>query len=178
MTLQTGRVMPNRRNKSRKGFTFIELILVVLLIGIVVASATPQLGRVGRGLRTDNFAYDMTRWLSTLKDRSIAEAKVYRLVFSEEAGAYWAERAEWRGGDVQLSFKPVKGRYGARRNIPDQASIELEGGFPTFFPSGEGTAFLISVLEEGKEIYSLTSPGGYGTIQLNQVTHESIESNK
>ena len=157
------------------GFTFIELILVLLIVGTLVALASPRLDKAWRGHRVDNFAYSMGRLLATLGDRAVADTRVYRLGLSGDKMAYWTERARVKSEEQRrLIFKPIKGRYGRKRRVPDGVRLELDGEVPTFFPSGMQSYFTLSILEGGEPIYTITSKGVYGAVQLSRVTDAGI----
>jgi prepilin-type N-terminal cleavage/methylation domain-containing protein len=172
--MMTSPIGPRKDNRggSSTGFTLLELLLVALLISVLVGIAVPRLYQTWRGVQTDHLAYNMAQLLTSLGERAVAESKVYRLKIQEDPMQYWVERSSPSSGlGGVLHFKPVRSRYFRKRWVPRHLSLELEQGKdPLFFPDGQSSLFTLLIREEGQEVYSLSTKGVYGYVQLKQTS--------
>lgn len=64
-----------------RGFTLVELIIVIALTGIVSAIAAPQLSRMIQGIQVKSATQDMVSEMVLLKIRAIKENRKYRIIF-------------------------------------------------------------------------------------------------
>jgi general secretion pathway protein H len=73
-----------------KGFTLIELAIVIVVLGIMVTLVIPSMGEItGANLRRS--ARHLTSMTRFLRDEAEAKKTVYRLRFDVPGGHYWAE---------------------------------------------------------------------------------------
>lgn len=157
----------SRSNERRRqgGFTLIELGLVILIIGAIVALVVPRLRDQGRAELMSE-----TRKLAAtfrfLQQEAILNGRVYRLTFDLDQQRYFVTQA-----DADEEFQPTSGVLGRDVTLPSTvhiADLDLpytfgkvyEGvGVTHFFPDGfvEPTAIH---LDNGQEAYSLYVPNG------------------
>jgi general secretion pathway protein H len=78
------------RNPKSKGFTLIELMVVIVVLGVMMTLIIPQLGNIGDA-NLKRSARHLTGMISFLRDEAQAKKKVYRLRFDIQGGKYWAE---------------------------------------------------------------------------------------
>ena len=101
-----------RRKTSQQGFTFIELAVVLLILGVVATLAFPALHNlVSRDLKTS--ARHLIRTVYFLYDRAAATKLDYRLYYNLERQEYWAVV---RSGD---EFVPVAATFLGRTTLPE-----------------------------------------------------------
>jgi general secretion pathway protein H len=77
--------------RNRKGFTFIELTVVLVLIGLVFTITMP---RFRDAILTDTLksaTRKMVGRIKSLRNEAISEHKAYVLVFDLESNRYWIE---------------------------------------------------------------------------------------
>ena len=77
--------------KDTKGYTFIELVVVLMLMGLVFAIAMP---RFRDAVVTDAFkstARKMVGQLRALRNEAIRDHEEYVLIFDLESNRYWTE---------------------------------------------------------------------------------------
>ena len=113
-----GEVTQARR--SARGFTLLELILVLLLISTVLAMAAPSLRGFARGRQTAEAASQLLAMTHWARSQAAAEGRLYRLNVDVQAGAYWLSRQ--RGG----AFVELDGEYGRHFRLPDGVTVSLE----------------------------------------------------
>ena len=73
-----------------KGFTLIELAVVVAILGVMIALVAPKLGELGEA-NLKRSARHLTGMIRFLHEESQAKKREYRLRFDIQDGRYWAE---------------------------------------------------------------------------------------
>ncbi len=74
------------------GFTLVETMVVVVVIGIVFAIAVPNLAQTNRGRRVEAAANDLAARMNLERQRTIATRIPHRLVLLPGSHAYRTER--------------------------------------------------------------------------------------
>ncbi len=75
------------RNRRGAGFTIIEVVTVLAVIGIVVAIAMPRL-RISPQRRVDSTARQLARDLELARTRALAARRQVRVAFDPSTGTY------------------------------------------------------------------------------------------
>lgn len=139
-----------RIDQPSRGFTLIELVLVMLIIGLLLAIVAPALGGLLRSQRMDQSARTITAMLQEARVRSAADAKPYRLVIDTDDNTCWLEALTPEG------FARPKSIAGKVLELEDKLVIELEGGVeegPLLFvrvePDGTGALSQITMTRDG-----------------------------
>ncbi|GAB4204169.1 MAG: hypothetical protein OHK0013_18890 [Sandaracinaceae bacterium] len=73
--------------RARAGFTLIELMLVVVLVGISAAMVAPSIMRTMASSRTGRCQYDVARLLRTARGNAIASGRAQLVDFDPGTGA-------------------------------------------------------------------------------------------
>ncbi len=73
-----------------KGFTLIEIAIVIVVLGIMISLVIPRLGEIGEA-NLKRSARHLTGMIRFLRDDAQAKKTVYRLKFDIQSGRYWAE---------------------------------------------------------------------------------------
>ncbi|MFN3167806.1 MAG: Tfp pilus assembly protein FimT/FimU [Phycisphaeraceae bacterium] len=140
----------SRAARPSRGFTLIELVLVMLIIGLLLAIVAPSLGGLLRSQRMDQGARTVAAMLKDARVRAAGEAKPYRLVIDTQDNTAWLEVLTPEG------FERLKSHVGKIVELGDKFTIELEGG-----------------QEEGDLLYIRVEPDG--TADLAQITLTRID---
>jgi len=80
------------RITKNKGMTLIELIMVVAILGIVLAIASPNFMRYRQNTNLRETAEDFTAQIALYRHRAMAEDIRYRIAINLAAGEYSVER--------------------------------------------------------------------------------------
>ena len=80
------------RITKNKGMTLIELIMVVAILGIVLAIASPNFMRYRQNTNLRETAEDFTAKIALYRHRAMAEDIRYRIAINLAAGEYSVER--------------------------------------------------------------------------------------
>ncbi|MFK7788966.1 MAG: Tfp pilus assembly protein FimT/FimU [Phycisphaeraceae bacterium] len=139
-----------RIGRTSRGFTLIELVLVMLIIGLLLAIVAPALGGLLRSQRIDQSARIITALLQEARVRSAADAKPYRLVIDTDENTCWLEALTPEG------FVRPSSIAGKVLKLEDKLVIELEGGseegpflFVRVEPDGTGELAQITMTRDG-----------------------------
>ena len=68
-------------NALRNGFTLIELVIVISLMGIISAIAAPQIYQIMPAVRVNSASRQVVSEMHLLKMRAISENRKYRIIF-------------------------------------------------------------------------------------------------
>ncbi len=80
------------KNKKNKGFTLVELVIVMVLLGFALAVALPNFVRHRQNTNLREATEDFTAQIALYKQRAGAEDVRYRIVINQAAGEYSVER--------------------------------------------------------------------------------------
>ncbi len=115
MTWSTGQKINDRR-----GFTLVELILVMVLMLGLLAMAGPRLNRFSRGRVLTSQAQMLVEQINAARDRAASRAVVCRVVIDVEDGT--TRILEQRGG----TFVDLDGTIGRAIYLPQGFQISLQ----------------------------------------------------
>lgn len=129
-------ISPIGVTKASKGFSLIELSLVIIIIGIALALAVPNFSKGYDRFLLNNTADDLLRMSRWAQAMAIGQGRIYALFFSHGQHAYAIRRARTNEMDDQDSFEPVKGMIGHEHELA--LGIELDSGLNQidFYPDG------------------------------------------
>lgn len=170
-----------------KGFTLVEILVVVVIITVMVSLAVLSIGVTGRDSQLDEESRRIEGLVGLLHDRAVLEGRDFGLRIEPTAYefvVYEPQRDRWMPLDQEHEFR--------RRNLPKGVSFQLEldsqivvikaidrnlaGDDPPPGPqvaiaaSGEGTPFRLTLLRDGTK--SKASVDGDA---LGKITHESSD---
>ena len=124
---QTPRVVNLPPHTSRltphgfKGFTLIELAVVVAILGIMIALVAPRFADIGSA-NLKRSARHLTGMIRFLRDESQAKKIEYRLRFDVKAGQYWAETLASLS-DTTVEFRRVTSVLGGEGSLSGQTTF-------------------------------------------------------
>lgn len=123
--------------RTSRGFTLIELVLVMLIIGLLLALVAPSLGGLLRSNQLDSAARTVAAMLKEARTRAASEARPYRLVIDTQESTCWLEVLTTEG------FERPETSFGKILELDDNLLIELEGG------TTEGDRLMVRVEPDG-----------------------------
>jgi type II secretion system protein H len=126
-------VMMSPIGEKSKGFTLIEILLVIVIIGVLVSMAVPNFSKEYARFQLNAAANDLltiSRWAQAM---AIGQGRVYALSFSDEKRSYRLLRASM---DDQGSFEPLKNTIGKMHKIPEGIDLDVDNKNIEFHPDG------------------------------------------
>ena len=127
----------SRAVRTTRGFTLIELVLVILIIGLLMAIVAPAMGGLLRSQRLDGSARIIAGMLKEARIRAAADAKPYRLVIDTDDNTCWLEALTPQG------FERPQSSVGKVLEFGDGLILEFEGG------ETEGPLLMVRVEPDG-----------------------------
>lgn len=141
-----------RRIKNKNGFTFIELVIVLTLLGVLLAIAVPRLHPVSRW-QLEGAAGEMAGNLRLARSEAVFSGKICRVTFFIYAGAYRLTLAE----NNQMIQLPEEIFFQGQTTFAKDASNNPFIYFNALGrPSGGGTVILES--RDGDKRYIIVTP--------------------
>lgn len=104
-----------------KGFTLIELAVVVVILGVMIALIVPRLGEIGEA-NLKRSARHLTGMIRFLHEESQAKKTIYRLRFDIQDGRYWAEALTLTSGKTR-EFKRTTSVIGGEGSLSGQTTF-------------------------------------------------------
>ncbi|HEY6009863.1 MAG TPA: prepilin-type N-terminal cleavage/methylation domain-containing protein [Nitrospirota bacterium] len=117
---QGSRVKDQQKDVIR-GFTLIELTIVIVVLGIMLALIIPRLGELGEA-NLKRSSRHLTGMMRFLRDDAAAKKKVYRLRFDVTEGRYWAEELI-RLGEKVGEFKRASSEIATEGTLSGQTTF-------------------------------------------------------
>lgn len=145
--------------RSDKGFTLIELIVVIALISLFLVFAIPKLGEVSESdLRRD--IRHIIGAISYLHDEAIMKRREFRLNYNIAMGEYWATEIVKEGpiGEEKkfentfINKKRLSGSVRFKDIVVPEHQGSVEKFFTHFYPSGWVESTRIH-LQQGEDKY-------------------------
>jgi general secretion pathway protein H len=148
------------QSKSQSGFTLIELILVLFIVGLLLATVFPKLSGLGRG-DLNLTSRHLIRTVQLIMDRSTSTKRLYRLHYDLDHHQYWATVLQGNG-----EFVPVDPSVLTRVTLPRlvqfedvttlrQGKVTQGEAYTQFYPTGMVEKTLLHLTLGDKETVTL-----------------------
>ena len=108
-------------NPQSNGFTLIELMVVVVVLGVMMGLVIPRLGDMGEA-NLKRSARHLTGMIKFLRDEAQAKKAVYRIRFDIQGNRYWAEELTVLS-DRTREFKRLQVAMANDGNLAGQTSF-------------------------------------------------------
>ncbi|MDD2702661.1 MAG: prepilin-type N-terminal cleavage/methylation domain-containing protein [Candidatus Omnitrophica bacterium] len=136
-----------------KGYTFIELICVVIIVGILAGISVPQVKNVFLGVQLESTAQELRSFMDYVRQRSFLERVVIRIHISPDEAEYWAAESG--------SVKRLK-----TFRIPSGIHIESDKEEIFFYPDGKSDKADIRLEGPSGRNILLTTRGILGGVKV------------
>lgn len=131
------------------GFTLIELIIVLFIIGIVSGLVGMMVSRGTGSLETRTFTKDVSAVLRYARNHAVSEKKIYCFVIDrdEQMLRLYAETPDYKKIDLVTD-----------KVIPEELEIKVQGNdeeaqYIEFFPQGHSSGGVVEIINEKGTVY-------------------------
>ncbi len=104
-----------------KGFTLIELTVIIVILGVMLTLIIPRLGELGEA-NLKRSARHLTGMIRFLRDEAQATKADYRLRFDIHEGKYWAE-VQQRTGATTVEYRKYSSALGSEGSLSGQTTF-------------------------------------------------------
>lgn len=150
--------------KRNDGVTFIELFIVIIIIGALTSIAIPQLKKTLDNFELEGFAKKIYIFSLYLQESAITQGKTFCLNINKEQGELKA--GYYENGE----FKTLLGSFAKTYKAPAGVSIFQEPSDKNdvfFYPDASINPISIKFTNKRKQTITLTIKGAAGEISLN-----------
>lgn len=110
--------------KTKYGFTLLELVVVVAFISILTGMVIPIYNRTMYSLRIRNTTQDITSLIRFAQEKAVAESREFRVLIDDESGKFSLLRLKSQSLDGEKEFEPVgTGDGGGIITLPETIKI-------------------------------------------------------
>lgn len=148
-----------KRRSSRQGFTFIELMVVIIIIMVLTSISTPLFKNTFAKIQLEQTLRQLQTFIGYLHQRSVIERKVICLLVDNQQKQYWGQMHDSPARLGSYSF-PEKFTLDVKKiTNPQDESI-------LFYPDGAIDAVTIEILTPSGRSLSITTEGVYGGAKI------------
>jgi general secretion pathway protein H len=141
-----------KRGQTRRGFTLVEVVVVLLVLAVALAVGVPAIGHGADGLRSRSEAAGVANFLRAAREQAVTRNRVYEVRVDTEAGV------------LVLIPSPADGTGGAgtvqaARHLAAPVRIEAEPPLRravTFSPQGLSSGARFRIKAPGPRAYVIT----------------------
>lgn len=159
-----GETVP-RRCGEVAAFTFVELMLVAILIGVLATLSVPMFRRTFQDLQLGNTSQNMATLCRYANQKAIIERSVYRLNLEPRRGKFWLTQCAL-GPSSGEDFKRLGGRLGKVYSVPAGITLECQVKNIAFYPDGSADKASIQLTNLNKKSLVLTTEKSRGYIKV------------
>jgi prepilin-type N-terminal cleavage/methylation domain-containing protein len=158
----TSRVGKRRliNKEGRRGFTLVELMLVIALIGVLSALSVPRFKRTAIDFQLKNDSFNLYKVIQFVRERALVEGRDFKVDFKLDKNEYRV----LRGPD----FKPIEGRFGKMIRLSNGLSFKSRQEKLTCHPDGNCDPSVFRV-QSPEGAYEISVEGLGGMIRIREI---------
>jgi len=149
--------MKNRKYDNRRGFTMIEMMIVIVVIGIMAAMAAPSFLNWIPKMRLKNDAREKVNYLRQARSRAIAENSQYGVYFDFNGSrmVYFKDTDSPEWSYYAEGVDSVVGNPISNESTVAYGTCSLMGNTVIFYPNGSAST------SGSLELYDVESGNSY-----------------
>lgn len=153
---------------SNKGFTFIELFIVIVIIGILTAVSVPQFRKLHDNFALENFVKNLDYLSRYIQGSAISRGRVYCLNINQDEDGINFYTTYQEGSE----FKEIEEKSGKLYECGVPQGITIDSIDPAdaktifFFPDGSSDTITLTFKNKQEKTVSLIIQGISGEIKI------------
>ena len=138
--------------RIRRGFTLLELVLVMLVLSVVLAMVAPSLSGFGAGREAEYAGAQVMTLSRWAREQAITDGRVYRLNFNPSTNTYWVS------AQVGGVYERVNSDWGQDFSLPEGVTMQWDapqenGAYCIdFHPSGRAQPVRVQITSRGNQV--------------------------
>jgi general secretion pathway protein H len=148
-----------------KGFTLIELTVIIVILGVMLSLIIPRLGELGEA-NLKRSARHLTGMIRFLRDEAQAKKVNFRLRFDVAEGRYWTEVFTFNLSEKTAEFRRYSSEMGTEGSLSGQTTLRdvkvashPDDPYIEFSPTGWVEHSLIHLRDgDGRDFTLLVNP--------------------
>jgi prepilin-type N-terminal cleavage/methylation domain-containing protein len=170
MPTSTRAISSTSRHRPSRGFTLIELSLVLVIIGILLTLAVPRLGLIAES-RLDGAAAKLATTLSYLHDEAALRGRVFRVRFDLDRESWTVHaQAPYAEGEIRDGFVSTWDPFAEPTQYEDGLDLRFVATANARSSSGTADVYFLPEAGPGGITVRLENDGRAVELELNAVT--------
>lgn len=145
-----------------KGFTFIEIILVILILSVIVAITVPNFSRTYGTFQLKKTANDLAYIMQYAQSRAVTRNQLMRLEFNADFSKYWLTEKK----DNVDQFDRFRGRLGKIFDISQKTKVIADKKVVNFYPDGTIEKQYLYVCDDKQKCLTVSTKEQRGYVQV------------
>ena len=164
MISPTGR-MTRSNKENHRGFTFVEILIVVLIILLITSMAVPLFSRSFSRIQFQNTTENFVALCEYARASAVLKGQTLWICIDASKNTYWL--AKYYNTESGIVFSPFHGKYGHPQKVPENISITTTEDKIPFQPDGESVE---------AEIVFRNSNNNLTTIEIYEISGKIIKT--
>ncbi|MBL7170985.1 MAG: prepilin-type N-terminal cleavage/methylation domain-containing protein [Candidatus Omnitrophica bacterium] len=148
------------RKVLSKGFTFLELLIVIIILGVIMGFSIPRFQGAFNNLQLKMAAHDLSQFFRYAQGEAARDERIHKIVVDNHS--YWLMVEK---EDEDNEFERTSGRWGKTNIINKNIEVAAENDEIFFYPEGWIDRVEIG-LKRGDASYTLTTKERQGYVEL------------
>ena len=149
------KVDPKNKTQGVRGFTLIEILLVVLLLSVITGLAVPNFSQSYSNFQLQKFTEDLAYTMRYAQSRAVSRNTPVRLEFNNDFSQYWLTQFASPSNETETPgaapvYEKIAGRYGRIFSTIRGIHIQSLSDHIDFFPDGRIAKQRVYVCREEK----------------------------
>ena len=151
------------RNPLTKAFTFLEILIVIIILGVIMGFSIPRFHGTFNNLQLKMAAHDLSQFFRYAQGEAVRDERIHKIVIDNHS--YWLMVQKEDEGN---GFERTSGRWGKTNVINDNIEVVAENDEIFFYPEGMIDRVEIC-LKRGEASYTLTTKERQGYVEVFEV---------
>ncbi|MFQ5605508.1 MAG: Tfp pilus assembly protein FimT/FimU [bacterium] len=142
--------------RNERGLTLIELCMTLIILGLIVAAASPQLVHSIRNLKTKNAAESLAENLLMIQQRAILSGRNWRFKVWEDGRGYTVEKRVFQDiPETPNALRQESWKIHFEQALPATNILHPPAAVWNFWPDGTMTDLNLTISDDKNRNYQI-----------------------